>query len=66
MADFKITYHLTIGLLEPVSPVCREWVEENVVTEGRQWHGNALAVEPTDLPTLIDSLIEAGFTMEDT
>lgn len=63
-ADFRITYHGTITLLEPLTPACREWIDENVATEGWQWFGKALAIEPRYLSTLVDAMLVRGFEQE--
>jgi hypothetical protein len=63
--DFRITYHGTITLLEPLTDACREWITENVSVEGWQWFGRALAVEPRYLNYLVEVLQDEGFAGEE-
>lgn len=65
MADFRITYHGTVTLLHPLTPACREWIDENVATEGWQWFGGGIAVEPRYLDNLVSGMAEAGLQQED-
>ena len=61
-ADFSVSYHGTITLLEPLTQACREWLCDNVSVEDWQWFGPRLAVEPRYLDYLVGALNEEGFT----
>ena len=52
-------------LIEPKSEAAREWIEENVITEGWQWLGRNLAVDHHYIETLVEGLESAGFTEDD-
>lgn len=63
--DFSVEYYGTITLLRPLTPACKAWIDENVASEGWQWFGGALAVEPRYLDTLVTDMLEEGFRPDD-
>lgn len=44
--DLDYENHGSIVLVRPTSDAGRAWIDENTETEGWQWIGGALAVEP--------------------
>lgn len=57
-ADFRVTDVGSICLINPITPGCREWLEEH--TDG-QLFGGALVVERRYMPDLLEGLAENGF-----
>src|SRR2546429_6001289 len=45
MSDFQITDQGSIFLIRPLNEAARQWLDENVVAEPRQWVQGALSVE---------------------
>lgn len=60
MTDILVTDHGSILLFRPLSTRAHAFFEANVASEGWQWFGGALAVEPRYAPGLIDLALEAG------
>jgi hypothetical protein len=61
-SDFVVEYHGTITLVRPLTQACHEWLHDNVAADGWQWFGEALAVEPRYLDTLVEGMIDGGLT----
>jgi hypothetical protein len=59
-ADFCVTGHGLIVLLEPTTPEARAHLEEH--TDG-MWFGSALAIEPGNVDGLVYGLQSDGFTV---
>lgn len=64
MSDIRVENHGTIMLVIPESDAAREWIDENVHTEGWQWIGPALAIEPRYLPELLQGASDDGLQIE--
>ncbi len=64
MIDFKLERHGTVALLHPQTTAAETWLNENVVAEGWQWLGRALAVEPRLMPNITQALAADGLTVE--
>lgn len=47
---------------EPRTDEARAWFDENVQSEGWQWLGNRLCIEPRLADNLLQGIIEAGLT----
>lgn len=62
--DFRVTYHGTITLLEPLTDACREWLDNNVHVEDWERFGRALAVGPRYIEYLVEVLKDEGFSSE--
>jgi hypothetical protein len=60
VADVVVRNYGSIVLFELRSPAAREWVDENVYTEGWQWLGRSLGVDHRFAGQLTDGMIEAG------
>ncbi len=63
--DFYIINHGSVVSLHPLTVACRDWVDENVHSEGWQWLGGGLAIEPRYANDLIAGLIDAGFKADE-
>lgn len=50
----------SLHLLRPMDEEARAWIEENVTTEGWQWFGGALAVEPRYSDDLLRGFLSDG------
>lgn len=61
--DFFVEEHGSVVLLRPLNAAAIEWLNKNVQSEGWQWFGGALAVEPRYLEPLLEGIGEAGFTV---
>jgi hypothetical protein len=64
MPDFEIRNEGNVFLFTPLTGVCLQWLEENVVSGGWQWLGRSLAVDYRYAQQLRAGLIEAGFNGE--
>ena len=62
--DVRVAHSGSISLVTPLSTAAREWVRDNVETEGWQWLGGALAVEPRYVDNLLHGMEGAGLTVE--
>ena len=60
MADLLVEDHGSIALVRPVSDRGRTWLAENTETEGWQWLGEALAVEPRYVVDLLNGAVKDG------
>jgi hypothetical protein len=47
-------------LFTPESDAAREWLEENLETEGWQWLGDSLALDGRCAPPIVDGMLAAG------
>ena len=47
-------------LLSPQSDAAREWIDENLQTEGWQWLGGSLALDGRCAPPIVDGMLAAG------
>jgi len=60
-ADFRITNHLSVLIVQPLNGEAREWLEDH--TDGMWWAGG-LAVEPRYIDGLVDGILSEGFDIE--
>ena len=63
-ADFQFEDHGSVCLVRPLNDAARQWLDDNVESEGWQWIGGALACEPRLLPNLADGIEADGFTAQ--
>ncbi len=63
MPDIRITSHGSVALAHPVTPAGEEFLLTRVESEGWQWMGNALAVEPRYVEGLIGFAEEEGISI---
>jgi hypothetical protein len=61
--DVLVENHGSVCIVQPMSEAAREWIDENVQTEGWQWIGGGLAVEPRCVENLVNGVMEAGLTV---
>ena len=62
--DLSIENHGSVVLVRPVSGAGREWIEEHVYSEGWQWFGDALAVEPRCVVALVEGAVNDGLVID--
>jgi len=58
-----IENHGSIFLFRPRTGYAADWLRENVASEGWQWFGGALAVEPRYAGQLVCGIEDAGFSV---
>jgi hypothetical protein len=58
--DFSVTDHGTLVAISPLTDTAREWIDENVVSEGWQWMGGSLFVEHRYAEDLVSGMVDAG------
>jgi hypothetical protein len=61
--DIKIENHGSLFLFRLLTKAAREWVDENVATEGWEFMGNGLAVEHRMAAPLVEGMLEAGLVL---
>ena len=61
--DVIIENHGSIFLFRPRTGYAADWLRENVASEGWQWFGGALAVEPRYAGQLVCGIEDAGFSV---
>jgi len=61
MSDFQIADQGSIFLIQPLTEMARQWLDENVVSEPWLWVEGALCVETRFARDLIIEIEEAGF-----
>ena len=63
MIDFEITNEGTVVMVKPLTDEAKEWVDENVHTEGWQWMCGAFACAHRMAGDLISGIEAEGFTL---
>ena len=58
--DFVVQNHGSVAVLQPLSTAAREWIDANVQSEGWQWIGGGLSMEPRYVNTIIGAMNDAG------
>jgi hypothetical protein len=56
MQQFHVEHHGSVCLVRPLTPAAREVMDAHLVTEGWQWWGSALAIEPRYLADALTHL----------
>lgn len=62
--DVSVSNHGTVFLFALLTDHAREWVSENVDTEGWQFLGGSLAVEPRMAWNLAEGMKRAGLELK--
>lgn len=60
--DFSIYDEGSVVVITPLNDDARDWIEENVQSEGWQWLGHGLCVDHRMAGPLVDGIASAGFT----
>jgi hypothetical protein len=63
-ADVLIADHGSIALFTPMTPIVRQWVEDNVEVKPWQRFGASVACEPRCLNDLVARMQEEGLVVE--
>lgn len=58
--DIEVTSGGSVFLVRPLTDAGRDWLHENVESEGWQWLGDALAVEHRYIEPLVCGMVQAG------
>jgi hypothetical protein len=58
--DVNVDRHGTVASITPLTQRAREWVEENVKTEGWQWQGPTFTVESAYVDEIVAGMTQAG------
>jgi hypothetical protein len=58
-ADIAVENHGSLVLLDPLSQRAAQWLHD-VVSEGAQWWGRALVVEPRYVVDIVRGAVENG------
>jgi hypothetical protein len=66
MVDFEINDEGSIVAITPMNEQAREWIDENVHSEGWQWMGLSLCVDHRMAEPLLCGMVEAGFEIGET
>jgi hypothetical protein len=61
--DFEVNDTGSIVQIIPLTPAASEWLDENVESEGWQWMGNALCIDPRSAEAVIDGMVGDGLEM---
>ena len=64
MSDIRVEDHGTVALLRPHREAGDDWIRNHCETEGWQWLGGALAVEPRLVRELVAAAREAGLDVD--
>ena len=64
LADVLIADHGSVALFTPMTPIARQWVEENVEVEPWQRVGGSVACEPRCLNDLVAGMQEEGLAVD--
>jgi hypothetical protein len=63
-ADALISDHGSVALFTPMTPIARQWVEENVEVKPWQGIGASVACEPRCLNDLVTRMQEGGLAVD--
>jgi hypothetical protein len=61
--DIIVENHGSVALLRPMTDAGREWIDENVPTEGWQWLGGALSCEPRYVENIVEGATGDGLVV---
>lgn len=64
MPDIRVEDHGTVALLRGLSAAGDDFLRNSCASEGWQWFGGALAVEPRLVPDLVLGAREAGLDVD--
>lgn len=65
MADIRIINQGTVTGMRPLSEEAKQWMDDNVHSEGWQWLGKTLWVDHRYVDNLIDGMIAGGLSLTD-
>jgi hypothetical protein len=60
VTDIIIENHGSVVLVRPITNTGHKWIDEHVDSEGWQWFGDALAVEPRYVGGLVEGAVNDG------
>lgn len=60
MVDLLIRDEGTVVVFRPVSDAARQWIDDNVISEGWQWLGGTLAVDHRYADSIIQGAMLDG------
>ncbi len=63
LPDLRVENHGSIITIDPVTPAGKVWLEQNVESEGWQWFGPMLCVEPRYALPLLCAAYDAGLVV---
>ena len=58
-ADFTVSHHGSVSLLQPLTPSARIWIKENI-TPDHLTFGSAVVIEPRYLEPILDGIVNDG------
>lgn len=61
-ADFHVTGHGGLYLVQPLTEAASLWLEEHIGEEA-QWFGSALAVEHRYIRPLVEGIVNDGYAV---
>jgi hypothetical protein len=61
--DIEVTNGGSVVLLTPKTGTGRDWIDDNLDTEGWQWMGASLALDHRYAPPIIEGMIGDGLTI---
>jgi len=62
--DIQVENHGSLSLFRPMTDTGKMWLDENTETEGWQWFGGALAVEPRYAQDLAQGAMSDGLEVQ--
>jgi hypothetical protein len=65
MADVRIINEGTLTGVLALNAEARQWIDDNVHSEGWQWMGKVLWVDHRMVDNLLDGMIAAGLSLTD-
>jgi hypothetical protein len=63
--DVEYSDEGTVVTFQPLTERGKDWIEENVTSEGWQWLGARLCVDPRYAQSLVDGMADAGLAIEE-
>lgn len=54
----------TVTLLRPINDKCKQWVRDNIDTEGWQWLGGGLAIEWRYVDGIVEAMTNEGLVLD--
>ena len=64
MTDVIYADQGSVVQITPVSPAAKEWIDDNVASEGWQWLGRSLCIDWRYGALLLADLEDAGFVVD--
>jgi len=63
MADFTVTNHGSIRILQALTEAAEDWVDEHIPSDAQTWGRNGIVVEPRYIGNIIDGIEGDGLTV---